>query len=134
MQGYAAYLRNWDFMSFLQGFTILAEDYPDKRDDDVTHHFVVHTVLAVEVKAIIEVFGELFLVIDSSITIGEEAPAFSLALFGNAIIHVPFHLLEIQDGLLCNGEVCPAVLCRVEILECARFQDIVYPFCSFCPR
>ena len=75
MQGYAAYLRNWDFMSFLQGFTILAEDFPDKRDDDVTHHFVVHTVLAVEVKAIIEVFGELFLVIDSSITIGEEAPS-----------------------------------------------------------
>ena len=134
MQGYAAYLRNWDFMSFLQGFILLTEDFPDKRDDDVTHHFVVHTVLAVEVKAIIEVFGELFLVIDSSITIGEEAPAFSLALFGNAIIHVPFHLLEIQDGLLCNGEVCPAVLCRVEILECARFQDIVYPFCSFCPR
>ena len=122
------------FMSFFQGFILLAEDFPDKRDDVVVHHFVVHTVLAVEVKDIFEVFGELLFVIDCSISIREEAPAFSLALFGNAIIHVPFHLLEIQDGLLCNGEVCPAVLCRVEILECARFQDIVYPFCSFCPR
>ena len=125
MQGYTAYLHNWDFMSFLQGFILLTEDFPDKRDDDVTHHFVVHTVLAVEVKAIIEVFGELFLVIDSSITIGEEAPALCLALFGNAIIHAPFHLLEMLDGLLSNGEVCPAVLCRVEILEGACFQDFL---------
>ena len=122
------------FMSFFQGFILLAEDFPDKRDDVVVHHFVVHTMLAVEVKDIIEVFGELFFVIDGSITVSEEAPAFGLALFGNAIIYVPFHLLEMLYGLLSNGEVCPAVLCRVEILECARFQDIVYPLCSFCPR
>ena len=113
------------FISFFLGFFLLTEDFPDKRDDDIMHHFVVHTVLAVEVKDIIEVFGELFLVIDSSISVSEEAPAFGLALFRNAIIHVPFHLLEMLYGLLSDGEVCPAVLCRVEILEGARFQDFL---------
>ena len=113
------------FISFFLGFFLLTEDFPDKRDDDIMHHFVVHTVLAVEVKDIIEVFGELFLVVDSSISVSEEAPAFNLALFRNAIIHVPFHLLEMLYGLLSDGEVCPAVLCRVEILEGARFQDFL---------
>ena len=113
------------FMSFFQCFILLAEDFPDKRDDVVVHHFVVHTVLAVEVKDIFEVFGELLFVIDCSISIREEAPAFGLALFGNAIIHVPFHLPKMLYGLLSNGEVCPAVLCRVEILKCARFQDFL---------
>ena len=113
------------FISFFLGFFLLTEDFPDKRDDDIMHHFVVHTVLAVEVKDIIEVFGELLFVIDSIISVSEETPAFGFALFGNAIIHVPFHPLEMLYGLLSNGEVCPAVLCRVEILECARFQDFL---------
>ena len=112
-------------MSFLQGFFLLVEDFPDKRDDDVSHHFVVHAVFAVEVKDIIEVFGELFLVIDSRITIREEAPTSSLVLFGNAIVHMLFHLLEMLDGLLCDGEVCPAVRCGMEILKSARFQDFL---------
>ena len=113
------------FMSFFQCFILLAEDFPDKRDDVVVHHFVVHTVLAVEVKDIIEMFGELLFVIDGCITIREEAPAFCLVLFRDAIIHVPFHLLEMLYGLLSNGKVCPAVLCRMEILEGARFQDFL---------
>ena len=112
-------------MSLFPGFILLAEDFPDKRDDDVVHHFVVHTMLAVEVKHIIEMFGELALVVDSCITIGEEAPALCLALVRNAIVHMLFHLLEMLYGLLGDGEVRPAVLCRMEILEGAGFQDFL---------
>ncbi len=89
------------------------------------HHIVVHTMLTMELKYIIEVFGELFLTIDCRITICEETPALCLALFGDAIVHMLFHLLEMLDDLLCNGEVRPAILCRMEILEGARFQDFL---------
>jgi len=128
---YAAYLRNWGFISFLHGFILLVEDFSDKWDDGVVHHFVVHTVLAVEVKDMIKVFGELFLVIDSSISVSEESPAFGLALFRDTIVHMLFHLHEMLYGLLSNGEVCPAVLCLPKVSSWRTLQWLmIIPVCQ----
>ena len=102
----------------------MVEDFPNKRDDDVSHHFVVHAVLAVEILHMSKMLGKLVLAVDQCIPIGKEAPTQGLVFTCDAVKQVLFHIFEVLDDFFGDGEEGLAICSGLKAFKGTHHQDI----------